>query len=239
MPLPALFLPIVLAGGSAAIQAASKVRAHRKLTQLHQQLEEARLEHVQAIERQYERQLELSAALGLPEPPLPVALVPPSEPEPENRLRSTIRSKLRFRRKATLLDRRPSGTSAFIVGRHGASFAASTVWKTSSGSILRFLQPISARALTFMPRFASAGGGLAGPIAVSTGVRFVLGAVSIVGLVLGPALAVWTVLSEYRKVKKARAELAAALAGFQAELDAMHRQTAEWESRLASETAGD
>ncbi len=238
MPLPVILLPIVLAGGSAAIQAASKVRAHRKLTQLHQELEEARQQHVQAVQRQYERQLELCAKLGLPEPPLPVALQPRPEPEPVSSLRSRVLSsalsRLPFRKKAALLDQRPGGSSAIIVGRYGAGFAASTIWKTSSGTIIRFVQPVAARAVTFMPRFASAGGGVAGPIAASAGLRFVLTAVSVVGLVIGPALAAWTVWSEYRKVKKARAELADALARFQAELDYMSDRTSRWESQLSA-----
>ena len=236
MPLPVLLLPIALAGGSAAIQAASKVRAHRKLTQLHQELEEARQQHVQEMQRQYDRQLELCAQLDLPEPDLPAALLPQPEPELEqgrwSQMRSRIRARLPLRKKAALLDQRPSGSSATIVGRHGASFAVSTVWKTSSGPIMRFVQPIAARTTTFMPNFASAGGGVAGPIAVSAGLRFLLTSVSIVGIVVGPALAAWTVWSEYRKVKEARAELADALVRFQTELDDMTSQTSQWESQL-------
>lgn len=234
MPLPVILLPIALAGGSAAIQAASKVRAHRKLTQLHQELEEARQQHVQEMQRQYDRQLELCAELDLPEPPLPDALWPQPEPEPARSLWSKAMSRLPTRKKAALLDQRPGGSSATIVGRHGASFAASTVWKTSSGPIIRFVQPIAARTVTFMPNFTSAGGGVAGSVAVSTGLRFALTAFSVVGIVIGPALAAWTVWSEYRKVKEARAELADALVRFQAELDDMTRQTSRWESQLAA-----
>lgn len=233
MPLPVILLPIALAGGSAAIQAASKVRAHRKLTQLHQELEEARQQHVQEMQRQYDRQLELCAELGLPEPPRPDALLPQPEPEPARSLWSKAMSRLPTRKKSALLDQRPSGSSATIVGRHGASFAASTVWKTSSAQILRVVQPIGARAVGFMPKFASVGGGATGSIAASTGLRFALSAVSIVGLVIGPALAAWTVWSEYRKVKEARAELADALVWFQAELDDMTSQTSQWETQLS------
>ncbi len=235
MPLPFILLPIALAGGSAAVQAASKVRAHRKLTQLHQKLEKARQQHVQAVQRQYERQLELCAELGLPEPPLPVALQPPPEPEPVTSLWSRVLSWLPFRKKAALLDHRPGGSSATIVGRHGAGFAASTIWKTSSGSLMRLVQPVAARTLTFMPKFASAGGGVAGPIAASAGLRFLLTTVSVVGIIIGPALAAWTVWSECRKVKKAHAELADALVRFQAELDDMSDRTSRWESQLAGE----
>ena len=234
MPLPLIILPIALAGGSAAIQAASKVRAHRKLTRLHQELEAAREQHVQAMQRQYDRQLELCAELDLPEPEVPDALLPQPEPEAPPSLWSKAMSRLPFRKKGALLDQRPGGSSVSIVGRHGASFAASTVWKTSSGPIMRFLQPIAARTVTFMPRFASAGGGVAGPIAVSTSLRFLLSAVAIVGIVIGPALAAWTVFSEYRKVKKARVELADALTRFQDELDDMTNRTSDWESRLST-----
>ena len=242
MPLPVLLLPIALAGGSAAIQAACKVRAHRKLTQLHQELEEARQQHVQEMQRQYDRQLELCDQLGLPEPDLPAALLPQPEPELEqgrwSQMRSKIRDRLPLRKKRALLDQRPGGSSVTIVGRHGASFAASTVWKTSSAPIIRFVQPVAARTVTFMPRFASVGGGATGSIAASTGLRFALSAVSIAGLVIGPALAAWTVWSEYRKVKKARVELADALIQFQTELDEMSEQTSEWEARLTAELIG-
>ena len=231
MPLPLLVIPIALAGGCAAIQAACKVRAHRKLTQLHQALDAARQEHVRLMECHYERQLELCAELGLPEPPLPAALEPQPEPEPVNSLRSKVKSRLPFRKKAALLDRRPGGSSATIVGRHGAGFAASTVWKTSSGPITRIVQPIAARTVTFMPNFTSAGGA-AGSVAVSTGLRFALTSVSVMGIVIGPALAAWCVYSEYRKVKKARTELAVALDAFQVELDDMSRRTAELEAQL-------
>ena len=237
MPIPLLVIPIALAGGCAAIQAASKIRAHRKLTRLHQELDEARQEHIDLVRRHYERQLELCADLGLPEPELPLALQPQPEPEPANNLRSRIRSRLPFRKKATLLDQRPGGSSATIVGRHGASFAASTVWKTSSGPILRFVQPIGARAVAFVPKFAAAGGGATGSIAASTGLRFALSAFSIVGIVVGPALAAWTVYSEYRKVRKARAELADTLAQFDVELDEMAQRTAQLEALRAAETS--
>ena len=233
MPLPIILLPIALAGGSAAIQAASKVRAHRKLTQLHQELEEARQQHVQAMQRQYERQLELCAELNLPEPPLPDALLPWPEAEPVKSLRSRLLSRLPHRKKATLLDQRPGGSSATIVGRHGIGFAASTVWKTSSGQILRVVQPIGARAMTVMPKFAGLGSGATGSIAASTGLRFALSAFSIVGIAIGPALAAWTVWSEYQKVKKARVELADGLARFRGELNDMSDQTSRWESQLA------
>jgi hypothetical protein len=149
---------------------------------------------------------------------------------------------LPFRKKEPLLLQAPSGSSAFIVGRYGASFAASIVWKTSSGNVLRLLSPITTRFLAFgprvasvVPRFAAAGGGATGSIAASTGVRFALGAISIVGLVVGPALTAWSVYRELRKVRRARLEQAEALAQFRSELEAMTRRTGELEAHLPSE----
>ena len=238
MPLPLLVIPIALAGGCAAIQAATKIRAHRKLTQLHQELESARQEHVQLMQYHYERQQELCAQLGLPEPGLPDALLPQPEPEPERRRWARIRSRLPFRKNAALLEQAPSGSSATIVGRHGAGFAASTVWKTSSAQILRIVQPMSARMVSFAPKFAgfaSTGGGATGSIAASTGLRFALSAFSIAGIVIGPALAAWCVYSEYRKVRKAKAELAAVLDMFRTDLDDMSHETGKLEALAAAE----
>jgi hypothetical protein len=150
---------------------------------------------------------------------------------------------LPFRKKEPLLQQAPSGSSAFIVGRYGASFAASIVWKTSSGNVLRLLSPITTRFLAFgprvasvVPRFAAAGGGATGSIAAGTGIRFALGAISIVGLVVGPALTAWSVYRELRKVRSARHELAATLHEFSNELEVMTRRTAELEAQLPSET---
>lgn len=228
-----------MAGICAVIQAVVKVRAHRQLTRLHRELDLARQGHIEAMQVQHERQRQLCADLGLPEPPLPEILQPQAEPDAVTKRRFRIPVRLPFGNKQPLLHQAPRGSSAFIVGRYGASFAASTLWKTSSGSILRLLSPVTSRFLAFAPRvagFAAAGGGTTGSIAASTGVRFALGAISIVGLVVGPALTAWSVYRELRKVRRARQEQADTLDQFSDDLDAMIRRTAELEARLPAET---
>ena len=234
-----LVAAIVMAGICAVIQAVVKVRAHRQLTRLHRELDQAREEHIEAMQIHYQRQCQLCADLGLPEPPLPDVLQPQPEADATARRRFRIPVRLPFRQNGSLLQNAPRGSSAFIVGRYGASFAASTVWKTSSGNILRLLTPVTSRLLAFgprvagfAPRFAAAGGGATGSIAAGTGVRFALGAISIIGLVIGPALTAWAVYRELRKVRRAREEQAETLAQFSADLDAMSQRTAELEAQL-------
>ena len=231
-----------MAGICAVIQAVVKVRAHRQLTRLHRELDLARQGHIEAMQIQHERQRQLCADLGLPEPPLPEILQPQPEPDAAAKRRFRIPVRLPFGNKQPLLHQAPRGSSAFIVGRYGASFAASTVWKTSSGNILRLLSPVTSRFLSFAPRvagfaprFAAAGGGATGSIAASTGVRFALGAISIVGLVIGPVLTAWAVYRELRKVRAARVEHAETLSQFNADLEAMMRRTAELEAQAPAE----
>ena len=238
-----LVAAIVMAGICAVIQAVIKVRAHRQLTRLHRELDQARQEHIEAMQIQYQRQCQLCADLGLPEPPLPEVLQPQEEPDTAAKRRFRIPVGLPFRNKQSVLHRAPRGSSAFIVGRYGASFAASTVWKTSSGNILRLASPVTSRLLAFgprvagfAPRFAAAGGGATGSIAAGTGVRFALGAISIIGLIIGPALTAWAVYRELRKVRRARHEQAETLAQFSADLEVMSRRTAELEGQLPAET---
>lgn len=235
---------IVMAGICAVIQAVVKVRTHRRLTRLHRELDEARQAHVLAMQEQRQRQLWLCEELGLPEPPLPDVLRPVAETDVETRKRFRVPLNLPFRGGGSLLHRAPRGSSAFIVGRYGASFAASTVWKTSSGNILRLASPVTTRfmafaprALGFAPRFAAAGGGATGSIAASTGVRFALGAISIVGLVIGPLLTAWSVYRELRKLRRAREEFAESMVGFDSELSVMSGRTTELEERLAAEAS--
>lgn len=238
-----LVAAIVMAGICAVIQAVIKVRAHRQLTRLHRELDQARQEHIEAMQIQYQHQCQLCADLGLPEPPLPEILQPQEEPDAAAKRRFRIPVSLPFRNKQPVLQRAPRGSSAFIVGRYGASFAASTVWKTSSASILRLASPVTSRFLAFgprvagfVPRFAAAGGGATGSIAAGTGVRFALGAISIIGLIIGPALTAWAVYRELRKVRRARQEQAETLAQFGVDLEAMSRRTAELEAQLPTET---
>lgn len=233
---------IVMAGICAVIQAVVKVRTHRRLTQLHRDLDQARQDHILAMQEQHQRQLWLCEELGLPEPPLPEVLRPITETDLETKKKFRVPLDLPFRGGGSLLQRAPRGSSAFIVGRYGASFAASTVWKTSSGNILRLASPVTTRfmafaprALGFAPRFAAAGGGATGSIAASTGVRFALGAISIVGLVIGPLLTAWSVYRELRKLRRAREEFAASIVRFDSELSEMIGRTAELEERLGVE----
>lgn len=238
-----LVAAIVMAGICAVIQAVVKVRAHRQLTRLHRELDLARQEHIQCMQWQHQRQCELSAQLGLAEPPLPEVLQPQPEPDPTAKRRFRIPVRLPFRQNGSLLEQAPRGSAAFIVGRYGASFAASTAWKTSSGSILRLASPVTSKALAFgprvagfAPRFAAAGGGATGSIAASTGVRFALGAISIVGLIIGPLLTAWAVYRELRKVRRARIEQAETLAQFSADLEEMSNRTAQLEGQVPAET---
>ena len=235
---------IIMAGICAVIQAVVKVRTHRRLTALHRDLDQARQAHVLAMQEQYQRQVCLCEELGLPEPPLPDVLRPVAETDVEKRKRFRVPLNLPFRGGGSLLHRAPRGSSAFIVGRYGASFAASTVWKTSSGNILRLASPVTTRfmafaprALGFAPRFAAAGGGATGSIAASTGVRFALGAISIVGLVIGPLLTAWSVYRELRKLRRAREEFSESIVRFASDLAAMTDRTAELEERLGEEIA--
>ena len=109
---------IVMAGICAVIQAVVKVRAHRQLTRLHRELDLARQEHIEAMQVEYQRQRQLCAELGLPDPPLPEVLQPQPEPD-ANKVRRLFRIPLSlpFRNKQPLLHRAPRGSSAFIVGR--------------------------------------------------------------------------------------------------------------------------
>lgn len=237
---------IIMAGICAVIQAVVKVRTHRRLTRLHRDLDQARTAHKLAMQEQHQRQLRLCEELGLPEPPLPEILRPITETDLETRKRFRVPLDLPFRGGGSLLHRAPRGSSAFIVGRYGASFAASTVWKTSSANILRFASPVTTKVMAFAPRvvgvaprFAAAGGGATGSIAASTGVRFALGAISIVGLVIGPLLTAWSVYRELRKLRRAREEFAESIVRFDSELSAMTGRTAELEERLEAEVAAE
>ena len=233
-----LVAAIAMAGICAVIQAVVKVRAHRQLTRLHRELDLARQGHIEAMQVQYDRQRQLSADLGLPDPPLPDVLRLQEEPDAAKKRRFRIPVRLPFGSKQPLLHQAPRGSSAFIVGRYGASFAASTVWKTSSANILRLLSPISSRFLAFAPRvagfaprFAAAGGG-ATALSPPAQEYVCLGAISIVGLVIGPLLTAWAVYRELRKVRQARQEQADTLAQFNADFEAMAQRTAELDAQL-------
>ena len=204
MPLPALLIPLAIAGGSAVAQAVAKLRTHRRLNDLRAELEQIETDHRCEMRRHYDRQAELCLQLGRPAPELPPVLVEVDAPEPDEPPAPRWR-RLLGRRKGTLAEGSTRSRSG-IIGQHGASFAAGAVWRTLSGPVLNVMRPIVARLLTLAPRFAAAGGA-GGSILASTGLRFAVGAVSAVGILLGPLLALWSIFSEVRSVRRARREL--------------------------------
>lgn len=204
MPLPALLIPLAVAGGSAVAQAVAKLRTHGRLNALRAELEQLESDHRDKMRRHHDRQVELCRELGQPEPELPAVLREAKAPEtadpPGPRWRRLLR-----RRDPGLAEGSTRSRSG-IIGRHGASFAAGAVWRTLSEPVLNVIRPVGTRLLTFAPRFASAGGA-GGSIVASTGLRFAVGAVSVVGIILGPVLALWSIFTEIRNVRRARREL--------------------------------
>ena len=231
MPLPLLLVPLGVAGGSALAQAVAKLKSHARLNQLRDELEELESRHRAEMRQQYDRQVELCHQLGRPEPELPQALREPEQPEaaepPAPRWRRLLR-----RRTRTLADGSPHSRLS-IIGRHGGSFVASAVWRTLSVPVMNVLRPMATKLLTFLPRFASVGGA-GGSIAASTGLRFALGAFTIVGIVLGPALAAWSIAGEIRNVKKAQRELEATRTRLQAELTGYSAHTRQLQAELGT-----
>ena len=204
MPLPFLLIPLAVAGGSAIAQAVAKLRSHARLKALHAELEELESRHRYDMRQHYERQIELCRRLDLPEPTQPLVLRETQRAEASEQPEPLWRRLLK-RRERTLADGSPHSRAA-IVGRHGASFAAGAVWRVWSATILNVVRPLSTRLLTILPRFATFGG-TGGSIAASTGLRFALGAFNIVGIIVGPALAAWSIAQEIRNVRKAHREL--------------------------------
>ena len=231
MPLPLLLIPLGVAGGSALAQAVAKLKSHARLNQLRDELEELESRHRAEMRQQYDRQVELCHQLGRPEPELPQALRESEQPEAPEPPAPLWRRVLR-RRKRTVADGSPHSRLS-IIGRHGGSFAASAVWRTLSAPVMNVLRPMATRLLTFLPRFASVGGA-GGSIAASTGLRFALGAFTIVGIVLGPILAAWSIVGEIRNVKKAQRELEATRARLQAELTGYSAHTRQLQAELGT-----
>ena len=156
------------------------------------------------MRRLYQRQTELCRQLGRPEPEPPPVLMEPEQPETDESPAPRWRRLLR-RRTTGVADGSTRSRSG-IIGRHGASFAAGAVWRTMSEPILNVLRPVSARLLTIAPRFAAAGGA-GGSIVASTSLRFALGAFNVIGIIVGPLLAFWSIFNEVRSVRRARSEL--------------------------------
>ena len=208
MALPFLVIPLAVAGGSAIVQAIAKLKSHARLNQLRAELEELESRHQDEMRLQYERQIEISRQLDLPEPELPSVLREPRKVLEEEQQEPLWRRLLK-RRERTLADGSPHHSRAGIIGRHGASFAAGAIWRVWSAVILNWARPIIAffpRLATILPRFAALGG-TGGSIAASTGLRFALGAFNIVGIIIGPLLAGWAIFQEVRNVRRARHEL--------------------------------
>ena len=204
MPLPALLIPLAVAGGSAVAQAVAKLRAHGRLNALRAELEQFESDHRDEMRRHHDLQTMLCLQLGRPEPELPPVLRETGQQKsagpPPSRWRRLLR------RETKTVAEGSTRTRSGIIGRHGASFAAGAVWRTLSEPVLNVIRPVGARLLTFAPRLASAGGA-GGSIVASTGLRFAVGAVSVIGIILGPILALWSISTEVRNVRRARREL--------------------------------
>ena len=205
-----LLISLAVSFGSAAVQAVGKLRARKNLNQLRADLADSRRRHRSLLTEYYLRQRYLCGQLGLEPPPVPEVLKPPTEPE-EGTGKLRLWRRLLRRKPKTTLTHGSTGSAVHIVGRHSLSVATGAVWRTTSGSIMRVVQPISARLFTFAPRFLAFGGSGAaatgGSIASSTAVRFAISSFSIIGILLGPAIASWTIFSEMRKVRRARLDL--------------------------------
>ena len=179
-------------------------------------------------------------------PARPASTFPPSveEEEDDPSWKSRWLKKLPWRKPRTTLTQGSTGSAGAIVGRHSFSVGYSVVWRTTGAYIIRVVQPVGARliqpvgsrALTVAPRLVALGGGAAstgGSVAAATTVRAVVGTISVVGWVIGPALAAWTVTSEARKINKARRDLAILLARQDMEMAGFRVRNRRLEARYA------
>ena len=212
MPLPALLIPLAIAGGSAVAQAAAKLRSHERLNALRAELRELESRHRDEILPQYELQVGLCHRLSLPEPEFPPSLQESAHlPDPPPLWRRLLR-----RRKRTVAEGSPH-SRASIIGRQGAGFAAGTVWKVWSAAVLNIVRPMGARLLTLFPGAAPVVG-TGSSLVFGVSLRFALGIVSVAAIVVGPLLLAWAIIREVRKVRKARQELETIRVQRQAEL---------------------
>ncbi len=219
MPLPALLLPLAIAGGSAVAQAAAKLRSHERLNALRAELEELESHHRDEVLPLYDEQMHLCHRLGLPEPEYPASLQESATlPDPPPLWRRLLR-----RQKRTVADGSPH-SRAYIIGRQGAGFAAGTVWKVWSATILNLVRPVGARLLTLFPGAAPAVG-TTSSLVFGISLRFALGIVSVAAFVVAPLLLAWAIVREVRKVRKARHELEAIRARRHEELAAYAART--------------
>ena len=231
MPLPIILVPLAVAGGSAVAQTVAKLRSHARLNALRDELEDLESRYREQVRQHYDRQKQLCRRLALPEPELPAVLQESAQPEaaepPVPRWRRLLN-----RRARTLADGSPHSRLG-IIGRHAGSFAAGAVWRTFGAPIMNVARPVLTRLLTFLPRIAALGG-TGGSIAASTGLRFALGAFTIVGIILGPLFAAWAIVKEIRNVRKARYELESARTQRRAELTRYAAHTRQLQTRLTA-----
>ncbi len=244
MPLPLLLVPIAVTVGSAAAQAVGKLRARKELNSLRAQLADAQARHRRLLTEYYLRHHFLCRQLGLEPPDRPDSLAPPAPEEEETVARKRLWRRVIPLKPKTTLTQGSTGSARQIVGRHSFSAATSVVWKTTSANVVRVVQPVGTRLiepvgsklLTIAPRFVTLGGGAAstgGSLAASTAARTVIASVSVVGIVIGPAVAVWTIASEVRKIKQARRELTRLLAQQDMELASFRVKNRRLEAQYA------
>lgn len=227
MPLPALLIPLAIAGGSAVAQAAAKLKSHERLNALRGDLEELETHHRDEMLQLYERQVGLCHRLDLPEPESPPSLRESEEPPAP----PPLWQRLLRRRKRTVADGSPHSRT-YIIGRQGAGFAAGAVWKAWSSTVMNLLRPMTARLLTLFPGAAPAVG-TGSSLVFGASLRFALGLASVAAIVVGPLLLVWAIIREVRKVRKARHELEAIRTRRHADLTSYAARTRQlqWQAR--------
>ena len=244
MPLPLLLVPIAVTVGSAAVQAVGKLRARKELNSLRAQLADAQARHRHLLTEYYLRQHFLCRQLYLEPPQKPESLLPPQPDDGTDVARKPLWRKVIPLKPKTTLTQGSTGSASQIVGRHSFSVVTSVIWRTSSANILRVVQPVGARIIqpvgsrlvTIAPRFIGLGGGAAstgGSLAASTAARTVIASFSVIGIVIGPAVAAWTIASEVRKIKRARHELARLLARQDLELAGFRVRNRRLEAQFA------
>ncbi len=233
-----LAVPLAVTTISAVAQVIAKLRARKVLNELRADLESARSRHRRLLTEYFLRQEFLCRQLTLSPPYRPASTLPPGADgqEPDDNLLPRLLMKLHWRKPKTTLTQGSTGSAGAIVGRHSFSVGWSLVWRTTGSNIMRVAQPLGARAASFAPRLISVGGGVAstgGSLAASTAIRAVIGAVSVVGWVIGPALAAWTVVSELRKINHARRDLRILLAQQDMELASFRVRNRRLEAQYA------
>ena len=231
-----LAVPLAITVISAVAQVIAKLRARKVLNQLRADLEAARLRHRSLLTEYHLRQSFLCRQLDLDPPEKPAALLPPADETGETTGQPRWRRVLRLKPKTTLTQG-STGSAGGIVGRHSFSVGSSLVWRTTGSNVIRVAQPVGSRFVSFAPRLVAFGGGGAasagGSVAAATAVRAIIGAVSVVGWVIGPALAAWTVTSEIRKARRARRELRLLLRQQETELAAARAKNRRLEALYA------